>query len=160
MEGLVEREQLVVEVMTQLMDQGSQEGLERDDVFLLRGAHPHADARERAFVLGFVEPVQLAGTVRRPGRQHAYAHFRHVISAIQRVDQRLARGLHSGAPVLAQARGDRFDDGAEHESRRQTERDDLVAAPVGALARGRELVVVGEAHGDRTSRQVYRTRAR
>src|SRR5882672_1653365 len=57
MKSLLEREQLVVEMVANLVDHRAQESLERDDVLFLRGAHPYADACRRSFIFRFVEAV-------------------------------------------------------------------------------------------------------
>ena len=68
-EGFLESEQLVVEMMAELMDQRAQERLECDHLLLLRGTHPDGDARGLAVILGLVQSVQLAVAVGRPARR-------------------------------------------------------------------------------------------
>src|SRR5450432_659153 len=86
MKRLLEHEQLVVEMVTKLVNQRAQKGLERDDVLLLRGAHPYADAGERSLVFRFVEAVQFAGAVRGSRRLHPYPHRGDAIAGRQRID--------------------------------------------------------------------------
>src|SRR5207253_10926338 len=59
-ERLVELVELVVEMVADLVQQGAKEGAELDHVLLLRGAHPHGDARGAArHFVGLVEALQL-----------------------------------------------------------------------------------------------------
>ncbi len=107
MEGLLEAELLVVEVVAHLVHERAQERAERDDLLALRRAHPHADARGQAPFLGLVEAVQFAVVVGRALRQHAHADRRHVIARGQRVDDALSRAFDSGAIVGCEGRAHR-----------------------------------------------------
>src|SRR5207248_3784755 len=97
MKSLFERKQLVVEMVAKLMDEGSQERLERDDLSARRGAHPDSDPRFRASFLRLVQSVQLAIVTGRPLCENPDADRRHLVSIDQHVDQTLTGDLHAGA---------------------------------------------------------------
>jgi len=150
MKGFLERKQLVIEVMTDLVYQGAQESLERDHLLLLSGSHPQRDARSHTLFFGLVESMQLPVVVGRPPQQHFHPDRGHVITLDERIDQILARGLRAGAVLVAQPFGNRGDGARERKPRRNAQRCDGVALAVDALAGRRKLVVVGERHANRS----------
>src|SRR5262249_13659861 len=85
-EGFVEFEELVVQMMTELVDEGAEESAEGYDLLALRGPHPHRHQRG-AVLLRLVQSVQLAPVVRRPGRVDLEAQARDPEAAGQRVEQ-------------------------------------------------------------------------
>src|SRR6185312_11076441 len=85
-ERLLEGEELVVEVMTQLVAKRAEKAFERDDVAFARSTHPDADARRRTSLGGLVEAVQLPIAVGGALRQ--YAHANRMMAACLRVARR------------------------------------------------------------------------
>src|SRR5439155_7248146 len=87
MERLLEREQLVVEVVAELVDHSAQKRLEGDDLLPLRRTHPDGDSRRGAAFLGLIQAVQLAVSVDRPLGEDAEARLGHAVSGRKHVEQ-------------------------------------------------------------------------
>jgi hypothetical protein len=85
-ERLLELEELVIEVMADLVHEGAQERLERDDLPLRRRAHPDGDSSGRPTFFGFVEAMEFAIIVGGALREHPQPDRRHAIACHQRID--------------------------------------------------------------------------
>src|SRR6266571_4086429 len=103
MECLVEREELVVEVMAQLVDQRAQEGFECDDLRSLRCAHPYRNARRHPALLGFVQAMEFTVPIGGSPREYVHPKAGNVVAGGQRVAQFLTACLH-GCPIIATER--------------------------------------------------------
>jgi hypothetical protein len=153
---LLEREQLVVEVMAQLVDDRAQEALEGHDLTLLRRAHPHGDQRPALAFIRLVQTVQLAVVVRRPRGHDLQADGRHRVAFGERIAHRLRDALH-GRTIFRRQRGAQRGHGrSKVHAARQTDRLDRIAGVVDALVGSAEAVVIGEAH-TQASRSIIAT---
>src|SRR5438105_2964910 len=84
---LLQRKQLVVEVMAELMHERAQKCLERDDLPPRSRAHPDGDPRPRSAFLRLIEAVQLAVIAGRALRQDAHPYRRNLVAVDERIDQ-------------------------------------------------------------------------
>src|SRR5688500_14777916 len=129
MEGLLELQQLVVEVVADLVEEGTQEGAEGDDLLALRRAHPERDRGPHPLSCRVVVAVQLAPVMARAGGEHRDANRRQGELVEQGVGQALA-GPWGGVAVILAARGPhRVDQRAERRRVGQLHPLHAVAAP-------------------------------
>jgi len=92
-EGVGQVEELIVEVMADLVEEGAEKGLDGDDVVALRGSHPDRDAIEPAVVAGHVDAVQLATVIVRTHALDVHGDRRDPEPAAKAVDELLGRGF-------------------------------------------------------------------
>ena len=99
MEGLREFIPFVVEMVANLVQQGTQIAFESNDAFVFRGAHPQLNLRRLAVLVGQIQAVQFAPVVARPDCQHLDAHWRNLQLADDAVRNLPRQPLNDG-PVF------------------------------------------------------------
>ena len=98
-------EQIIIEMMAELVQQGAQKSAQRDDLTALRRAHPYVDMRGSASAGARVETVQLAPVPARSGRIDRYPYRRRSQALRDRVDQFPASVLRMLAVLTLQRCG-------------------------------------------------------
>ena len=150
-ERLFEVEEGEVEVMADLVEQGSQEGAVRDGLSATRGAHPDEDAG-LTVRLRVVEPVQLLPGRAGALREHPDLGRGDAELVAERSNEALRAAIDLDSIVGGERGADRVREG--HQRGRIVELDPvvLVAAPIDGALSSTQAPVVVESHRRRFTR--------
>jgi hypothetical protein len=141
--GVAEAEALDIEVMAELVAEGTEEGDEGSDIFADGAFHPHADQR----AAGVVVAEELCGGVfadaQRPGGQHADGAAGHAVEVSGGGQELVAGAENAGGGALCHGRLDGGGDGWEAVVGRQ--RDGVKAIRV---EEGLQVIAAGRRVGE------------